>query len=696
MAQPSVSKFSGPTRSRQHKARGNDAKPYNRTQAAGLAHTSASKKSAPKTSAVPPVQSSSRSNLTLHDWLTVVDYFDTHRPITQAEIVKHFRTRTEGALIFDQASLSRHLSAKGRQADQARLNETPMALNTKRVRAVTRPDVEKALYLWFKHMETKGEHVSGAMLVEKRAAFEEQLGVPKEQRLASDGWVLKFCKAYGIRDYRRHGEAGSVNLEAVEKERDRIREICKLYKPEDIFNFDESGLFGFARPDRGLAAQQMAGKKSSKARITVAFMCNSTGTEKLPVFYIGKYKLPRCFGKTGPNERGFYYRNNKTAWMTSTLFEEWLKAQDREFRRQSRNILLWVDNFSGHEIEYIPTNIRLEFFEPNMTSFVQPLDAGIIRCFKAYYRKALCSRALMMDDAGEEDIYKINLLEVMVLVKDAWDKVGVETIHNCWQKAFALKNPPATSRGTLQPLQDPSAWAIIEGFAAGTMGTLPEAESQLRAHLGSRFQAADWKPMFDAIFATEDDDASAIIKIASLRAATLNSLSAGAATETPMAEPTSDIAELARTGEELMEEVDKLRERRRVRGARPSLEDLLNPVEEVEIGGASCMFPGGDEEIIAAVRASVSQKEDKDSDEDSDEEPITEISAREGVAICQQMERLCMQWFGKVEQDLSQLQGQVRRLRGALQREEEKSKRQATLSSLWQKTATESLSPAEV
>ncbi|CDO77935.1 hypothetical protein BN946_scf184610.g2 [Trametes cinnabarina] len=216
----------------------------------------------------------------------------------------------------------------------------------------------------------------------------------------------------------------------------------------------------------------MAGKKSSKAHITVAFMCNSTGTEKLPVFYIGKYKLPCCFGKTGPNER--------------------------------------------HEIEYIPTNIRLEFFELNMTSFVQPLNAGIIQCFKAYYRKALCSRALMMDNTGEEDIYKINLLEVMVLVKDAWNKVGVETIHHCWQKAFALKNPPATSRGTLQPLQDPSMWAIIVGFAAGTIGTLPEAELQLCAHFGSRFQAADWTPMFKAIFATEDDDASAIIKIASL------------------------------------------------------------------------------------------------------------------------------------------------------------------------------------
>ena len=66
----------------------------------------------------------------------------------------------------------------------------------------------------------------------------------------------------------------------------------------------------------------MPGKKAEKNRITVAFMCNATGTEKWPIFYIGKAKKPRCFGKQGPQERGFYYRNNKTSWMTAQFFEE--------------------------------------------------------------------------------------------------------------------------------------------------------------------------------------------------------------------------------------------------------------------------------------------------------------------------------------------------------------------------------------
>lgn len=74
-----------------------------------------------------------------------------------------------------------------------------------------------------------------------------------------------------------------------------------------------------APPDRGLATKQMSGKKKDKFRITVGLACNSDGSEKFEPIYIGKSKRPRCFGKV---EQGFYYRNNKKAWMTCLLFEE--------------------------------------------------------------------------------------------------------------------------------------------------------------------------------------------------------------------------------------------------------------------------------------------------------------------------------------------------------------------------------------
>jgi hypothetical protein len=47
------------------------------------------KKDAPKTS-VKKLPKYLRENLTLHDWLTVIGYHDSHQSITQQDVVKYF------------------------------------------------------------------------------------------------------------------------------------------------------------------------------------------------------------------------------------------------------------------------------------------------------------------------------------------------------------------------------------------------------------------------------------------------------------------------------------------------------------------------------------------------------------------------------------------------------------------------------
>jgi hypothetical protein len=50
-----------------------------------------------------------------------------------------------------------------------------------------------------------------------------------------------------------------------------------------------------------------------------------------------------------------------------------------------------------------------------MTPFVQPLDAGIIRCFKAHYHALFCKRALELDMIGEDEIFKIDIHKAMLV-----------------------------------------------------------------------------------------------------------------------------------------------------------------------------------------------------------------------------------------------------------------------------------------
>ena len=70
------------------------------------------------------------------------------------------------------------------------------------------------------------------------------------------------------------------------------------------------------------------------------------GTEKLPPLIIDKAKKPRSFknGKMLP----LPYKNNKKAWMTSDVFEEWLRKLDQGFAAQIRKVAMIVDSCLAH------------------------------------------------------------------------------------------------------------------------------------------------------------------------------------------------------------------------------------------------------------------------------------------------------------------------------------------------------------
>ena len=55
-------------------------------------------------------------------------------------------------------------------------------------------------------------------------------------------------------------------------------------------------------------------------------------------------------------------------------------------RRQNCQVLLFVNNARFHLFDNnLLKNVYVEFLTPNMTSHIQPLDAGVIKAFKAHY-----------------------------------------------------------------------------------------------------------------------------------------------------------------------------------------------------------------------------------------------------------------------------------------------------------------------
>jgi hypothetical protein len=131
---------------------------------------------------------------------------------------------------------------------------------------------------------------------------------------------------------------------------------------------------------------------------------------------------------------GFNFHFNKKAWMASGVFSSFMCAFERKMVREKRDCLVLLDNFSGHQWdEEDIAQTQVEFFHPNLTPYVQPMDSGIIRTLKAKYKKAILERSLDLEEDGGADIFKLDQLWAMRMLQDAWDSVPVETISNCWK-----------------------------------------------------------------------------------------------------------------------------------------------------------------------------------------------------------------------------------------------------------------------
>ena len=259
---------------------------------------------------------------------------------------------------------------------------------------------------------------------------------------------------------------------------------------------------------------------------------------------------------------------------------------------RDQKIILLIDNFSGHNIEYHPTNIRLEFFAPNMTPFVQLLDAGIICCFRAHYCALFCQRALELDTIGEEDIFKINIRKAMLMAKEAWDAVQPTTIKHCWNHTAIQRDPimlriPSRQGHDRVHQASLEAWNVLEDLAT-SQKTLPEAEDGLKEVYGNTYNDSIWRPALAAITGSETTEDA------------LHELEKFKAAENDAVEETDQPMETVKS--ELMDAVVALKACRRIFGPLPSFEDLVNPPGKLEVDENPDLFTS-DADIIEAVHS---------------------------------------------------------------------------------------------
>lgn len=261
----------------------------------------------------------SRQRLTFAQQLQVIDFyheFKSDLPVVQMVTCLRdlgFSTTCAATIrryVQKEASIRHHVATH------------PHSSSARARSDVALPEVEDRLWQWIQGAQNRHLRLTGLIIKMKARQLAAEMQVPAEDIIGfSDGWLARFKRRYGIKNYVFHGEASSAPTATIIDEQSKLHALLVYFPPYNRFNVDETGLNFKMSPNSGLASHPLPGLKLDKSRLTYV-LCTSEAGEKLRPFVIGHAKRPRCFTHGDPAAYGFYYANNKKAWMRSDLWQK--------------------------------------------------------------------------------------------------------------------------------------------------------------------------------------------------------------------------------------------------------------------------------------------------------------------------------------------------------------------------------------
>ena len=192
-------------------------------------------------------------------------------------------------------------------------------------------EVKRLLYEWITLAIFKNVYPGGSQLQEKAKEIATMLGKPDFK--GSNGWLDKWKRQYNIRQIQVSGESGDVSDTTVESWKERLPELVRGYRAEDIWNLDENGCFWRSLPDKGFGQKKTKckGGKKSKNRFTSAFIVNVAEGKEMPVA-IWKSENPRCFKGINKSQLPVKYFNQPKAWMSGDILHQVLSQINRQIK----------------------------------------------------------------------------------------------------------------------------------------------------------------------------------------------------------------------------------------------------------------------------------------------------------------------------------------------------------------------------
>ncbi|XP_044595474.1 jerky protein homolog-like [Cotesia glomerata] len=315
---------------------------------------------------------------------------------------------------------------------------------------------------------------------------------------ASDGWLARFKKRYGLKNKHIHGEKLSADLEGSEDFKEKFNNFKTItdISLDCIYNCDETGLYWKMMPNSTLVQRKekkAEGFKKPKNRLTVMACTNASGTHEIPLLVIGKSAQPRCL--RGVKNVPVHYIHQENSWMIREIITTWyteiflpeVKKKHELDKNPDTKIVLIMDNAACHppaeELNKLCKSCTVMFLPPNVTSLIQPLDQGIIEKFKRRYRNDLIEKILLQEENNVENkdfFQSFNLLDAFNLCALAWDEVTSSDIRNCWKNLIPLAVDNSAEIAPVTLPKNEAFYAIMKRIKEFKICTPAEVENWLQ------------------------------------------------------------------------------------------------------------------------------------------------------------------------------------------------------------------------
>ncbi|KAJ0404041.1 hypothetical protein P43SY_004296 [Pythium insidiosum] len=361
-----------------------------------------------------------KGNLTHQQRLAIVRKKDDEPRWTQEDLARWAKKQFGLLRQPTQSTISNILRSR------ERLETLTTSLGAKSVRPVRHPELDAALLLWLRALQSQPAVIPGEQIREKALELAQLCGYTDDMTY-SNGWMRSYLTRHHF-EFRRNQIDPRPTVSFPE-----LHAIVSQYAPQDVFTLVTMNLWYRMEPRKASAGRRSVMEDDDgEPSLTLGLPVNMTGTEKWSPVFVARTKQPPSFqGRSAFQWQYVEYFHNGVAQMTSTIFEAWVRRLNQRLMTVNRRVLLVLDSSPSFHVMQL-SHVRVVVHEDSETINLVPLTSTITTAFKAHYRKRQLSAAIDRAEAGESNRYAVSQLKAMRWIDQAWTELPSSCVQHAW------------------------------------------------------------------------------------------------------------------------------------------------------------------------------------------------------------------------------------------------------------------------